>query len=614
MENVARDNLIEKNHIYDIGQGMLSDMGGIYTLGVQPGTVLRGNLIHDVTRTHYGGWCIYPDEGSSHILIEKNICYGTNGEVFHQHYGRENILRNNIFAFGGDAQVNHSRIDPEHKGFTLERNIIVTDSVPAITSGYAASLSRHNIIADLNLYYDVHGKPVREQYEYYWPGAGGEKFNLVAGKNEATYTRPLPRKVRQYPKPEKLSYGVHTPLRLLEFRGPGAVKLKVMEAAEKVGFGDRRISYFSTDWSGGKCSLVPSGYEDVFSYDLFVLNGVSAQSLTDFGLQALRDFVTAGGSLLVFGGFYSLGPGGYADSQLAEVFPVKLGGKFYQDRLTAPAPVKVSSQARSLRGARWGGAPLCCWRQRVQPKEGAWTELTAGDKPFLVCGTYGKGRVAVVASAAFGDLQPGQTPLAREVAAEHPVLHLGGQAQRLGGAVGEVPDRDEVPLQGRHPQRRRELLLPAVGRHGPRRQAHDLGGVRMDAQAVPVGLDEHVHRQDHRVAHLLLHIGHREGRLTGADLRVHGPGLRELLHRRHERRRERRALPLARRPQRVRGGTAQLRRIVGRPAQRGVLLSRRRGHPLRGDARVDVHRQGRAHISGHRHPVVLPLLQPLLFG
>jgi hypothetical protein len=140
-ESVTRDNLIEKNHIHDIGQGMLSDMGGIYTLGVQPGTVLRGNLIHDVTRTHYGGWCIYPDEGSSHILIEKNIAYSTNGEVFHQHYGRENIVRNNIFAFGGDAQVTHSRVDPDHKGFTLERNVIITDGAPAITSGYSGLLS-----------------------------------------------------------------------------------------------------------------------------------------------------------------------------------------------------------------------------------------------------------------------------------------------------------------------------------------------------------------------------------------------------------------------------------------------------------------------------------------
>lgn len=188
-ESVARDNVIEKNHIHDIGQGMLSDMGGIYTLGVQPGTVLRGNLIHDVTCTHYGGWCIYPDEGSSHILIEKNVCYDTNGEVFHQHYGRENIVRNNIFAFGGDAQVTHSRVDPEHRGFTLERNIIITNGVPIYTSGYRNYLPDRNTIVDLNLYYDVQGRPVKfvqrgaEEKVYTfeeWQALGYDRHSLVA--------------------------------------------------------------------------------------------------------------------------------------------------------------------------------------------------------------------------------------------------------------------------------------------------------------------------------------------------------------------------------------------------------------------------------------------------
>jgi len=155
--SISRDNMIEKNHIHNLGQGLLSDMGGIYTLGVQPGTVLRGNLIHDVVKLNYGAWCIYPDEGSSHMLIENNVCYRTNGEVFHQHYGRENLVRNNIFAFGGDSVAAHGRADLEHKAFNFHGNIFITDGKPILTGGYSALLRWKNIRSDLNLFWDVGG-------------------------------------------------------------------------------------------------------------------------------------------------------------------------------------------------------------------------------------------------------------------------------------------------------------------------------------------------------------------------------------------------------------------------------------------------------------------------
>ena len=131
-----------------MGQGVLSDMGGIYTLGVQPGTVIRGNLIHDVTKLNYGAWCIYPDEGSSHILMENNVCYRTNANVFHQHYGRENIVRNNIFAFGAESVTRHARADPDHNAFSFERNIFITDGLPIFAGGYACMLADKNLRSD----------------------------------------------------------------------------------------------------------------------------------------------------------------------------------------------------------------------------------------------------------------------------------------------------------------------------------------------------------------------------------------------------------------------------------------------------------------------------------
>ena len=122
-------NLVEFNLVHHIGTPsgedgpILSDMGGIYTLGEQQGTIIRNNVFHDIAGRVYGGWGIYFDEGTSHILAEKNVIYRTTHGGFHQHYGKENTVRNNVFAFGRDMQLQRSRKE-SHLSFTFERNIV----------------------------------------------------------------------------------------------------------------------------------------------------------------------------------------------------------------------------------------------------------------------------------------------------------------------------------------------------------------------------------------------------------------------------------------------------------------------------------------------------------
>lgn len=116
---------IEHNRIHHINHArLLSDNGAIYTLGRHPGGRLRGNWISDVGCYGYGGWGIYPDEGSSEFDISRNVVLRTKHAAFHMHYGRACQVHDNLFAAASDAHVKLSRAE-DHRSLTFTNNVVV---------------------------------------------------------------------------------------------------------------------------------------------------------------------------------------------------------------------------------------------------------------------------------------------------------------------------------------------------------------------------------------------------------------------------------------------------------------------------------------------------------
>lgn len=114
-----RECIVEHNHIHNV-MGILADGGGIYTLGYQPGTVLKGNLIHDVRRSADAVGApnngVFLDQGSKGFVIEDNVIFNTSGETVRlgQCQTDWHVWKNNKFSRSAKSQL--SMNDAPHAG------------------------------------------------------------------------------------------------------------------------------------------------------------------------------------------------------------------------------------------------------------------------------------------------------------------------------------------------------------------------------------------------------------------------------------------------------------------------------------------------------------------
>jgi parallel beta-helix repeat protein len=184
-KNRSHHNIIDANYIHDLGitsfqasEPILNDKGAIYTLGIQPGTEIVNNRIHDIYSFNYGGWGIYLDEGSSEISVKNNLAYKTRDGGFHQNYGKDNIIQNNIFAYGKLAQMRRTRKE-NHNSFIFENNIIYWEQGKLWEGDFDDPAS---IQADKNLYWTTDRANIRfgKLSLQEWQAQGLDRHSLIA--------------------------------------------------------------------------------------------------------------------------------------------------------------------------------------------------------------------------------------------------------------------------------------------------------------------------------------------------------------------------------------------------------------------------------------------------
>jgi len=178
--SVAQRNEIAFNRIYDLGKGVMSDMGGVYTLGTSFGTTVHDNVVHDVKSYSYGGWALYCDEGSEGIVMERNLCWNTTDGGFHQHYGTGCVIRNNIFAWNhtlGAVRIYRQEVQQIPCSLHFVNNIVLVREGPLVGSG---ARGVGGVWAN-NVWYDVSGKPELDGLDWtQWSASGKETGSVYA--------------------------------------------------------------------------------------------------------------------------------------------------------------------------------------------------------------------------------------------------------------------------------------------------------------------------------------------------------------------------------------------------------------------------------------------------
>lgn len=163
------------------------------------------------------------------------------------------------------------------------------------------------------------------------------------------------------------------------------------------------------------CETFPRTSDALSDYATVVLSDIASDTLlldrTCFvegvrsvnRLQLVREYVEAGGGLLMVGGYMSFsgweGKAHYAMTPIAEILPVVMS--LTDDRVETPegsVPTVRDAQHSVLRGVS-GDWPYLLGYNRLEAKSGANVVLEIGEgDPLLVLWEFGAGRVAAFAS------------------------------------------------------------------------------------------------------------------------------------------------------------------------------------------------------------------------
>jgi len=262
-----------------------------------------------------------------------------------------------------------------------------------------------------------------DRFEYYYAGDKEEyerrynyfatKGGALAGAKGEAYFLKQPRKVKTFEKPDfsKVARPVKNKFRCLVVFGLYTQILNIDDALEGWTHNGNKPEFTWANCPPNAIETFPGTYDELFTYNTIVLSDVNYKAIGDIGFEMICDYVEQGGSLLVTGGPYAFGNGEFEGTRFLDVLPVRLSGPFdlkWAGKGKSWALKPADSTHPILKGISFAQNPRVFWHHFVTPKEGAEVVLKAGEKPLLILGRYGKGKVAVLTLSPTGVAAEGE--------------------------------------------------------------------------------------------------------------------------------------------------------------------------------------------------------------
>ena len=247
------------------------------------------------------------------------------------------------------------------------------------------------------------GKSATETYGDYYGGAEGKNNDPFSMKPYLTFERPQKQKV--FLKPDVIQYTPDATPTVLYLRGLW-IELFGLDRTFKASLPDGKVEDGWLDASpvGYALSSFPADYPALLTYDIIVLGNIPAAPMDLVGQEMLKDYMEAGGSVLILGGDQSYGQAGFANKRLIELLPVEIGSGYDWRKMPAGAAMTVAAPDHPVaRNVAFGPKDRVFYSHTCKAKSGATVTVKAGDRPILVLGSTPKGgKVACVLATTFG--------------------------------------------------------------------------------------------------------------------------------------------------------------------------------------------------------------------